>query len=134
MNYDSTGYIEFRTLLANGALPASGVNIRIKGAEEGNIGVDYSIITDEDGLSETIPLPAPSRNYSLAPLPAEQVYAGYEVEIYKDGYYGKRITNVSIFDGVKSVLAIELVPDSRGEHLSAPINRDTIIEENEDLI
>ena len=133
MNYNSTGYIEFRTLLANGALPASDVNIRITGSEEGNIGIDYSIVTDKDGISEVLSLPAPSRSYSLSPNGAEQAFANYDVEVFKDGYYAKTITNVSIFDGIKSVLPIELIPNAKNDHLLTPNDNTVILTENEDL-
>ena len=95
-----------------GALPVEGASVRILGAEEANRGVAYSLITDLDGLTETVRLPAPSREYSMSPDPTEAPYSLYDLEISKDGYFPKRIYGVMIFAGVSSLQEINMIPSS----------------------
>ena len=135
MKYDSSGYLEIAAFTAGGALPTPNVNIRITGSEEGNIGVYYSLITDRDGKTPPLPLPAPSVEYSLSPDPDEQPYANYTVEAYGKGFYPKRLQDVSIFSGIKSVLPIEMIPNGDFEKNVYPpkSSNDSIIYENEDL-
>ena len=135
MKYDSQGFIQINAYTAGGALPVPGISVRISGNEEGNIGVEYSVITDRNGLTEVIALPAPSASYSLSPGAAEQVYAKYNVQASGDGFYEKNIYDVSIFAGIKSILPIEMIPNAGltrgvGEPNSS---NSSIITENEDL-
>ena len=135
MKYDSIGYLQINAFTAGGALPAPNVNIRISGIEEGNAQVNYSLITDVDGKTPPLPLPAPSVEYSLSPDPKEQPYANYDVEAYGAGYYPKKIQNISVFSGVKSILPIEMIPNGElSKNVYPPkITNNSVIYGNEDL-
>lgn len=95
-----------------GALPVEDALVRIMGAEEANRGVAYSLITDIDGITENVPLPAPSREYSMAPNPAMPPYALYNLEISADGYFPKRIYGIAVFAGVDALQEINMIPSS----------------------
>ena len=109
---DSSGTMTVRAYTAGGALPVEGAVVRITGASEDNRLVAYSVLTDRDGLTEKITLPAPSVNYSLSPDPAELPYALYDVEISAPGYYTKRINGIGVFSGVNSMQLINMIPGS----------------------
>ena len=111
---DSQGKLRVRAYTAGGALPVEDAVVRIKGAEEDNRFVSYSLLTDRDGITSAVSLPAPSLSYSLAPSPAEAPFALYDVEIIADGYYSKRINGVSVFSGVESVQLANMIPVSSG--------------------
>ena len=68
---DDFGTLSVRTYTASDALPVSGAAVRIFGAEEANRFSVHSLITDNDGVTPTVTLPAPNRRYSLAPNPNE---------------------------------------------------------------
>lgn len=102
------------TYMAQEAIPVPGVLVRITAAEEMYRGTARSEITDEDGVTPRISLPAPSSGYSLSPQPAEQPYALYNVALYKPGYYTKHIYNVAIFSGVTTVLPANMVIRENG--------------------
>ena len=132
---DKTGLLAVRTTTAGGALPVKGTVIHITGAEEGNRDVEYSILTDLDGITEVISLPAPSMNLSLSPGAREQSYALYNIDATADGYYTRHIANIAIFEGVESIQPINMIPLSLlGEGAPYPHGSlDAIITENENL-
>ena len=107
---DSKGYLRIRALSAGGALPVEGVSVRILGADEYNRFTSFSLLTDRDGLTESLSLPTPSVGYSLTPSPAELPFALYDVEIRADGYYPKKLIGVSVFPGIESVQPIIMIP------------------------
>ena len=131
---NSNGRLRIRAYTAGGALPISGATVRIKGAEEDNRLVAYTLVTDRDGLTQEITLPAPSVEYSLSPDPAEQPYAVYDLEITAPGYYTKRISGLTVFSGVNSIQLINMIPDSGSNINEYPRgNINTIIPENQNL-
>jgi len=135
MKYDSQGFIQISAYTAGGALPVPELSVRISGNEEGNMGVEYSVKTDRNGLTEVIALPAPAVSYSLSPNPAEQPYAKYDVRAVGDGFYEKTIYDVAVFSGIKAVLPLEMIPDSGlTRNVTQPkSSNSSIITENEDL-
>ena len=135
MNYENFGNIRIRTYTAAGALPIDGVLVKIYGADEYNRVVMYSLITDENGITKEISLPAPPRAYSAAPGAKEMPYSVYNVELSKSGFYPKRIDNVPIFNGIDAVLPIEMIPLSYNQDgtVQSQGNLNSVIYENENL-
>ena len=136
MKYDSEGSLQISAFTAGGALPVPNLSIRITGSDEENIDVDYSLTTGKDGTTDTISLPAPSVTYSLSPNPEEQPYARYTIEAYGKGFYPKRLEDVTIFGGIKSILPMEMVPDANIlRNVNPPYStNNSYITENEDLL
>lgn len=131
---NSEGKLRIRAYTAGGALPVRDAIVRIKGAEETNRLVAYTLITDGDGLTPEITLPAPAIEYSLSPAPSELPYSIYNVEISAPGYYTKRINGLTVFPGVNSVQLINMIPSAQNGINDYPRgNINTIIPENEDL-
>ncbi len=134
MNFDETGTLTVRAYTAGGALPLGESKIRITGADEENRFYVADLVTDEDGMSAKIVLPAPSRIYSLAPGAPEIPYATYDIEITSPGYYTKNLYGVSIFSGINSVQPIAMIPiASDGAILYPRDNLEIYIKENERL-
>ena len=135
MDYSSKGYLSVYTYTAEQAIPIPNLNVRISGGEESNRGMDISLMTDRNGESRTVELPTPVISYSLAPYPAEQPYAKYDVEITGEGYYPKKLVGVTVFPEIKSILRLEMVPDSEfSRNVNPPVSTNfSIITEQEDL-
>lgn len=112
MKYTDNGSLTVRTYTASGALPVKNSLIRITGVDENNRSVDFTLLTDEDGITKVISLPTPSKDYSMGPGAAEIPYAVYDVEASADGYYTKRIRNVAVFSGINSYQPINMIPIS----------------------
>ena len=135
MDYSSYGRLQLRATSAGEALPIEGVNVRISGTDEGNVGLEHSLFTGVNGLTDTVSLPAPSPSLSRAPGAPEQAYSLYDVYAYKEGYYPKEIKDVAIFSTVKAVLSLNMIPDAGLKRdNSEPIsNNYSLITENEEL-
>ena len=135
MNFDKRGLLVINATSAGGALPTGKVVVRIQGADEENRDVRYSLLTDLDGVSPKIALPAPNRDLSMSPKPTAQPYANYNIEIYADGFYAKRIFNVAVFDGEETVQPVNMIPYKIHERgVTYPRNTlDTFVRENEML-
>ena len=127
--------MQIRTFTASEALPLEGASVKIIGSGEENRDVKISQITDSDGLTNVVRLPAPSTSLSMSPSSKSIPYSVYDVEITKIGYYPKRIYNVPLFSGTKAMLPIEMIPISYAEDGSPiPIqNLNSVIYENEHL-
>lgn len=131
---NSEGRLRIRAYTAGGALPVKNAIVRIQGAEEDNRLVSYSLVTDVDGLTPEITLPAPSLDYSLSPNSTESPYSIYNIEISAPGYFTKRISGLTVFPGISSVQLINMIPDSGANITEYPRgNINTLIPENEDL-
>lgn len=98
--------------IANEARPIKGALVRISGADEDNKEIKRSLITDNDGVTQKIELPAKNRSYSLSPGSIETPYSRYDLEIEKEGFYTKRISGISVFSGVESIQIISMIPAS----------------------
>ena len=135
MKYDSFGNVRVRAYTASGAIPVEDVLIKIYGADEYNRDVMYSLITDMDGLTKEMSLPAPEKSLSTSPGASESPYAVYNVELAKAGFYPKKINNVPIFAGTKASLPIEMIPLTYGYdgYVIPQSNLDSTIYENENL-
>lgn len=135
MKYESQGFLQIGAYTAGGALPTPNITVKITGSDEENGGINYSILTDRNGLTDTIALPTPSASYSLAPGSPEQPYAKYNVEASGTGFYPKSIYDVIVFGGVKSILPLEMIPDGGIQrNVNSPSSSNSsIITENEDL-
>ena len=110
MQYTDSGTIVVKTYTAGGALPVPDTVVRITGGEEENRFVQYSLLTDEDGITSRITLPSPRKSYSLSPNPSESPYALYNIEVSANGYYPKKVSNVALFSGVDSFQPINMIP------------------------
>ena len=110
MKYDGTGSIKIRTYIASDAMPLEGVVVKIYGTDDYNKDVLYSLITDSNGLTKEIPLPAPPKSLSTSPGAPQSPYSVYTVELAKEGFYPKIISNVPIFSDTTALLPIEMIP------------------------
>lgn len=106
------GILLVRTTTASGAYPVSDVNVSISGASDVGHDMRISVLSDESGITQPILLPAPPRALSLSPDSTEEAFSRYDVEIYKEGYYRKKLYDVAIFSGITSVLPINMIPST----------------------
>ena len=110
MKFTDNGTLTVKTAAAGGALPIEGALIIIRGAEEENRFVEYSLKTDQDGLTDTVSLPTPALEYSLTPTPTEIPYAKYDIEALAEGYNPIRIIGASVFANTHSLQVINMIP------------------------
>lgn len=135
MKFEDFGTVSVITTSANSSLPIEGSLVRISGSQEENSFVDFSVVTDIDGITEKIKLPAPSKNYSLSPGASEIPYGLYRIEVRNQGFFTKIIENVPVFSGINTSLPVNMIPSPLHlNNVEYPRNTlDTFIGENENL-
>ncbi len=125
------GYMIIKVSTASGAIPVEGVTVIVQGKDDNNQNVFHSLLTDRDGLTRKIALPAPSRNLSEAPDPAARPYSTYSVDVYKEGYYPQHYTGVPIFEGITAVQNARIIPISEFDAQDPYYNEGQIFNEYE---
>ena len=134
MTTSPVGYMKINVFTASNAFPVADATVRVYGNEEQNGGFDFSIKTNRNGNTDVIELPAPSASLSMSPNAPEQPFSTYNLEISAQGYYPKTLVDVAIFQGIMSIIPVEMFPDA-GLKRDTPIadSNNSIIYENEDL-
>ena len=107
------GYLIVHVTTARGSIPLEGAQVNVRSYapefEDGRGDVIATLITDRDGNTPTIPLPAPPRQNSLEPN-GGVAFSTYLVEVASEGYFLQSYINVPIFDGIIAVQPADLIP------------------------
>ena len=101
------GYLTIQVKAAHDALPLSGVSIRILSDQETGV---YELITDENGETQTVPLETVDKSFSQNPYFSGTPYVSYSVLAQGSGFNSLYVSQIPIYDGVKAVLPISLIP------------------------
>ena len=105
------GYLVVRVSTALGAIPLENATVNIRGNTEDSSGVLYSLLTDRDGLTQKVSLPAPPRE--LSEHPGEAVpFSSWNIDVFKEGYVPVSFQNVPVYSSIVSVQPAVLVPIS----------------------
>lgn len=130
----NAGILAVRVTSAGGSIPLPNVLVRVRG-HEGGRDIEYSILTDRDGLIPPLTLPAPSSELSLSPHPTDAVATHFDVEVIGAHYYRKNVFHISIFPNIITTLPVNLIPmGDRDGSTEEPIGAgDVTIPENENL-
>ncbi len=108
------GYLIVRVSTARGAIPIEGARVTIRTHEpEAEIrGVVIRVlVSNRDGNTETIVLPAPPRAASMDPY-GELPFTTYNIDVEKSGYYPLYFSNVPVYDTITSIQPAVLIPIS----------------------
>ena len=106
------GHLIVKVSTANGAIPLENVSVIIRGVEDDTRNVMLSLLTDRNGLTPKIDLPAPKRSLSESPNPASKPYTSYAIDVYKEGYYPQHYSGVPIFEGITALQNAILIPNA----------------------
>ena len=110
---DNFGYLVVAVSTANGTIPIEGARVRIYQKSGRQLTVINTLITDNSGITPTLTLPCPPGSASQSPG-AEEVFSSYIVETDCEGYGSVQNDSVEIFDGVKSIQNVNLIPSRTG--------------------
>ncbi|MBQ8869681.1 MAG: hypothetical protein IJ027_08270 [Oscillospiraceae bacterium] len=101
------GRLRVETFAANRAYPISNAVIRIKNPDDNSLVA--VLVTNQDGLTESVDLPAPSETLSQTPEFPDPFF-NYNVDIHAEGYMPRENLNAQMFGGVDSLISANLVP------------------------
>jgi len=112
MEQSGNGYLKVRVTLVEGAYPAIGAKVVIRGhgTRDGGL-VRYTGI---GGVTEAVMLPTVRESESLVPG-AVRPYSVYDVSVEHDGCCPVNAYALPIFDGVTSLKTFDLLPEDEGE-------------------
>ena len=128
--YTETGYIIVKVSTARGAIPLKDASVSIRGDTPETSGIIYSTVTNSDGHTEKIALPAPARELSETPKNTKS-YATYNIDVFSDGYIPLSFRGVPVFSSVISIQPAVMVPVSNAENSNIFPNSPQIYNEYE---
>ena len=105
------GYLIVRVSTALGAIPLQNATVNIRPGSADTSGVLYTLLSDKDGITPKVALPAPPRE--LSEHPGESVpFSSWNVDVYKEGYVPVSFQSIPVYSSVVSVQPAVLVPVS----------------------
>ena len=110
MRNGSQGMLRVQVFAADRSFPVSGARVTVDvpfltGGRE-----LFSGVTDADGIIDNIVLPAPNKNLSLDEDNTAEPFALYDIRVTHPNFAAAEYENVPVFDSVKSIQPVELVP------------------------
>lgn len=112
-----TGWLRIQAYTGLGSAPAPGATAVISQQFADGVHIFATVQTDESGIADGIPLPAPDKDLTESPSDGEAPYAGYRITVTRPGYRTEVYTEVPVFDGVKSIQPVQLTPiKTNGAH------------------
>ena len=106
----SVGYLIVQVASAFGAVPIPNATVAVRTVTDGVTTIYSVMMTDEDGRTENLEIPAPDPSYSLIPGSKTVPYSAVNIEVTADGYYGYTALGVPIFAGQTSIQNVNLIP------------------------
>lgn len=107
------GNLMFQVTGGQGAFPVAGAKIVIIKDLDDTHAFSVTEQTDENGKTEGMYLPAPSRNLSQTPGNGD-VFAKYRAEITAAGYTPVQVVEIPVFDGITTIQPVNLQPNIGG--------------------
>ncbi len=106
----SFGTLIFQVTGGQGVFPIPNAKVHISKELNDRLSFSITVLTDENGKTEPISLPAPDRKLSQSPHNGI-VYAVYQAEVTADGYIPTEIRDLPVFDGVTTIQPVNLTTD-----------------------
>ncbi|MDE6599805.1 MAG: hypothetical protein K2K34_06980 [Oscillospiraceae bacterium] len=104
------GYLQIEVTTASGAVPVRDATVIITEQTDGLDSLIGMVITDENGTTPIVPLSAPPQSFSESPDPSERPYSEYNISVYKKGFYSIPKLTVPVFDTIKSIQPVSVIP------------------------
>ena len=108
------GYVSARVTTSNGDLPIVGAVLSVILNDSNMPTLLGKRTTDTNGLTTSVPVPAPDKSMSLSPS-EEKPYTNVDIRVDKDGYYTVFIKDAQVFAGETSVAGVSLIPFAENE-------------------
>ena len=106
------GALEFMVFTASGALPVKGAAIAVTTRIDGEPHKMFDAVTNQSGETRSQTLPAPSKELSQNSGNAIQPFSLYDASISRDGFTRVILRDIPIFDGVRSIQRVAMIPET----------------------
>ena len=104
------GTLIFQVTGGQGVFPIPNAKVNIMKKLNDRLTLSVTLLTDENGRTAPISLPAPDRKLSQSPNNGI-VYAVYQAEVTADGYIPTEIRDLPVFDGITTIQPVNLTTD-----------------------
>lgn len=95
----SVGYLIVQVSSAFGAMPIPNAAVAVRTVTDGVPKIYSVMVTDSDGRTDALAVPAPDPSLSLIPGSTTLPYSVVNIEVSADGYYGYTALNVPVLRG-----------------------------------
>ncbi len=112
-NNQSEGSLRVQVFTGERSFPVSNAEVRISVDLADGEREIYSGATDEDGIVDDIRLPTPDSSLSFDENSRVEPYSVYDMRVTHPNFSPALFTGIPVFDSVKSIQPVELVPLSR---------------------
>lgn len=102
-----TGYLTIQARTGDDSLPVRNAHVTLLNMNHSPL---YETYTDADGNTETLPLPAPDKEYTLDPNFLKPAYSTWEVDVAAMGFVTVHIHGVEVVDTQVSILPVRMRP------------------------
>lgn len=109
-NNRSEGTLRVQVFAANGSFPVPNATVRVYVQLDDGEREVFSGITDVDGITDGIRLPAPDSSISFDENSTVAPYAVYKLRVERKDYAPAYFEGIPVFDSVKSIQPVGLVP------------------------
>ena len=110
---ESEGSLVVHVTTARGAIPLEGAAVSIRANEDAETApradILYATVTNRDGNTERITLPAPPRQTSMSPSEVPP-FSTYHLEVRREGYGMQSFVALPIFAGITAIQPVDLIP------------------------
>lgn len=106
----SFGTLFFQVWGPQGAFPIANATVTLTKDLGDGQQFSFTALTDENGKTTPLSLPAPSRTLSQKPG-SGNVFSVYQAKVSAPGYLPISIHNLPVFDGVTTIQPVNLSPD-----------------------
>lgn len=106
----SQGKLKVQVFAADRSFPIGGARITISVPLVTGSRDIFNGVTDIDGIVDNIMLPAPGKALSLDEDNTTEPFALYNLRVSHSDYADGEYSNIPVFDSVKSIQPVELVP------------------------
>lgn len=107
-NNMGTGFLRVEVTSADRAYPAENALVIITEIKNGRESILYILETDKNGAAPIAELSAPV--FSGSEISDKKPFSYYNVMVYAKGFYEVQNKNIAIFNGITSILPVNLIP------------------------
>lgn len=112
-NNQSRGLLRVQVFSADRTFPVSNASVRVFVPLADGEREVFSGVSDVDGVVDDISLPAPNSSLSFDENSTVEPFAVYGLRVNRQDFSPAVFTGIPVFDSVKSIQPVELVPLSR---------------------
>ena len=108
---DDLASLQIHAYTAREALPVEGAVVTItSNAPTDGKKLQYVMVTDRNGFTPPVIVPATNRNLTLAPSATEILIITYDILVSAPGFFRVRNQNVPVYRGIAAVQPVEMIP------------------------